>query len=238
MVMPGFDWYSLQQGTPRFDPGHRQVNLGEFVKTVLDNYLAAGDQLARPLALNIAQGLEANGVDVAPFLGVTREQARRIDDALGYEFNDRVLPLSIPVALLLNLLALGVAPNVIVGPLGSPFSRLSLEHKTRVFAQIEGPGVELAMQVDDALPEPIKGSAAGLLQFLAGALLELAAFGAYSETDLYDRTTNTMARRPIPWDLVRYRTERVSRANNFGLTDGQDDFLGYYQGRTEIPADA
>ena len=69
MVMPGPDAWSRQQGTPREDPGPIEVGGAEFMKDLFDNYLATGDQLARPLALGLAQALADLGVRTEPFWG-------------------------------------------------------------------------------------------------------------------------------------------------------------------------
>ena len=88
-----------------------------------------------------------------------------------------MLPLSLPVALLLNTGALLVNPTSIAGPLGSPFSRLSLADKCRVLEGVEGPVPQLLSIVDGALPVPLRGSASGFLRFAGGILLEGTAFG-------------------------------------------------------------
>ncbi|MBB1013195.1 hypothetical protein BXY47_1990 [Dietzia kunjamensis] len=230
MVMPGPDEWSRQQGTPRTDPGPVEVGGGEFMKDLFDNYLGMGDQLARPLALGIAQALSDLGIQTGPFLGLSEPEGRRIDQVLGYVYSDRVLPLSLPVALLVNTGALLVNPGSIVGPLGSPFSRLTLGEKCRVLEGIEGPVPQLVSIIDGALPVPLRGSASGFLRFAGGILLQATAFGVYSEQNSYDPVTGTVEPRPVPWDLTGYRPD--------GLVDGHPEFIGYYQNRTEVPADA
>ncbi|UVE93857.1 hypothetical protein [Dietzia sp. B32] len=230
MVMPGPDEWSRQQGTPRTDPGPIEVGGGEFMKDLFDNYLGMGDQLARPLALGIAQALADLGIQTGPFLGLSEPDGRRIDQVLGYVYSDRVLPLSLPVALLLNTGALLAAPPAIAGPLGSPFSRLSMVDKLRVLEGIEGPVPQLVSIIDGALPVPLRGTASGFLRFAGGILLEGTAFGVYSEQHNYNPVTRTVEPRPVPWDLTGYRPD--------GLVDGHPELLGYYQNRTEVPADA
>ncbi|MDV7999908.1 hypothetical protein [Rhodococcus sp. IEGM 1408] len=230
MVMPGPDDWSRQQGTLRPDPGPIEIGGGEFMKDLFDNYLAMGDQLSRPLALGLSEALSDLGVQAQPFLGLTQPDGRRIDQVLGYVYSDRVLPLSLPVALLLNLGALLANPGSLVGPLGSPFSRLSLADKCRVLAGIEGPVPELVSILDAALPVPLRASASGFLRFAGGILLEGTAFGTYSEMNNYNPVTKQVEPRPVPWDLTGYRPG--------GLVDGHPELLGYYQDRTEVPADA
>ncbi|MBB1025181.1 MULTISPECIES: hypothetical protein [unclassified Dietzia] len=230
MVMPGPDEWSRQQGTPREDPGPIEVGGGEFMKDLFDNYLAMGDQLARPLALGMGTALADMGIPAEPFLGLSEPDGRRIDEVLGYVYSDRVLPLSLPVALVLNTGALLVNPGSITGPLGSPFSRLSLGDKCRVLEGIEGPVPELIAIVDGSLPAPLRGSASGFLRFAGGIMLQAAAFGVYSEQNTFNRQTRTVEPRPVPWELTGFRPT--------GLVDGHPEFVGYYQNRTEVPADA
>ena len=230
MVMPGPDEWSRQQGTPREDPGPIEVGGGEFMKDLFDNYLGMGEQLARPLALGLGEALSDLGMPTEPFLGLSEPDGRRIDQVLGYAYSDRVLPLSLPVALLLNTGALLVNPGAVAGPLGSPFSRLSLGDKCRVLEGIEGPVPQLISIVDGALPVPLRGSASGFLRFAGGILLQGTAFGVYSEQNNYNPATGTVDPRPVPWDLTGYRPS--------GLVDGHPEFAGYFQGRTEVAADA
>ena len=230
MVLPGPDAWSRQQGTPRPGPGPVEAGGGEFMKDLFDGYLGMGDQLSRPLALGVGEALSDLGVRTEPFLGLGEPEARRLDELLGYVYSDRVLPLSLPVALLLNLGALLADPASVAGPLGSPFSRLSMTGKCRVLAAIEGPVPELITIIDGSLPVPLRGSASGFLRFAGGILLEGTAFGVYSEMNAYDPATRRVEPRPVSWDLTGYRPD--------GLVDGHPEFLGYYQDRTEVPADA
>ncbi|PXX59157.1 hypothetical protein DFR70_11274 [Nocardia tenerifensis] len=230
MVFPGPDEWSRVQGTPRTGPGVIEAGGGEFMKDLFDNYLAAGDQLTRPLALAFGQALDEIGVPAPLLLGVTPEQGMRIDQALGYAYSDRVLPLSALVALVLNFGALLVAPASAVGPLGSPFARLSLGDKCRVLELIEQPLPELVYLVDRWLPGALHGSGAGFLRFAGGILLEGTAFGVYSEMEMFDPATRTVPGRPPSWEICGYRPH--------GLVEGHPELIGYYQGRTEVRADA
>lgn len=230
MVMPGPDQWSTQQGTPREDPGPIEVGGAEFLKGLFDNYLGSGDQLARPLALGLGEALDELGIPAAPFLGLGHDDGRRIDQILGYEYDDAVLPLSLPVALLLNFGALLAVPGSVVGPLGSPFSRLSIRDKCRVLAAIEAPVPQLVQVIDGALPTPLQQSASGFLRFAGGILLDGAAFSVYSEMNAYDPATGMVSPRPVGWELTGFRPD--------GLVDGHDEFIGYYQDRAEVPADA
>ncbi|MCM6778827.1 hypothetical protein NDR87_35665 [Nocardia sp. CDC159] len=230
MVFPGPDEWSRVQGVSGAGPGPIEFGGGEFMVGLFDNYLAMGDQLTRPLALAVAQALGELGLPVAPLLGVTPEQGRRIDEALGYLYSDRVLPLSLLMALLLNFCTLLIAPGAVAGPLGSPFARLSLRDKCRVLELIERPLPQLVSIVDRGLPQPLRGSGTGFLRFGGGILLEATAFGVHSELELFDPRTRDVAVRPPSWGLTGYRPD--------GLVDGQPELIGYYQGRREVPVDA
>ena len=77
-----------------------------------------------------------------------------------------------------------------------------------------------------ALPQPLTQSVSGVLEFVAGALLEFSAFGAYSEFGVFDPATRRLTGRPVGWQIASYQPN--------GVVDGWDDFKGYYQGRTEV----
>ncbi|GAB2668604.1 hypothetical protein [Nocardia goodfellowii] len=230
MVFPGSDEWSRAQGVWRPGRGPIEVGGGEFMMDLFDNFLAAGDQLTRPLAVAFAAALHDLGIPVAPLLGVTPEHGRRLDQVLGYVYSDRVLPLSVLVGLVLNFGALLIAPAAVAGPLGSPFARLSLRDKCRVLELIERPMPELVSIVDRGLPGPLRESGTGFLRFAGGILLEGTAFGVHSEMEMFDAATRTVSGRPPSWDLTGYRPD--------GLMEGHPELLGYYQGRTEIPAHA
>ncbi|MFF0490906.1 hypothetical protein ACFYTQ_17955 [Nocardia sp. NPDC004068] len=230
MVFPGADDWSRAQGVSRNAPGPIEFGGGEFLMDLFDHYLAAGDQLTRPVAVGIGEALQDLGIPVAPFLGISPEQAHTVDQALGYAYADRWLPLSGLMALILTFGAVLVAPGSVVGPLGSPFARLSLRDKCRVVELLERPLPDLVSIVDRVLPGPLHGSASGFLQFGGGILLDGAAFAVHSELYLFDPATRDVRQRPPSWELTGYRPT--------GLVDGQPDLIGYYQGRTEVPADA
>jgi hypothetical protein len=117
--------------------------------------------------------------------------------------NDDTVPLSSGVATLLNAVALQVNPLASAGLFLSPFARLRFSDKGEVFRRLE------ALDLGDAIaPQPFT-AASGNLRFIAGALLEFAAFGTYTE------------RTPVGWGLSGYP----------GVADGWDDFRGYWGGR-------
>lgn len=230
VVMPGPDEWSRVQGTPREAPGPIEARGGEFLQELFDNYLGSGDQLARPLALGIGEALNDLGITAQPFLGLSENAGRSIDEVLGYEYSDRVLPLSLLVALVLNFGALLVKPTTIAGPLGSPFSRLSIEEKCRVIEGVERPIPQLLDIFDRSLPVPLRGSASGFLRFAGGILLDGAAFATHSEMFEFDPRSKEVTGTPPSWAISAYRPS--------GLVDGHPEFIGYYQDRMEVPADA
>jgi hypothetical protein len=130
--------------------------------------------------------------------------------------NDSTVPLSAAVATFLNDLALQVNPLAAGGSFLSPFARLSFAEKGEAFRRME------ALDLGDAdLPEPFTSSS-GNLRFVAGALLEFAAFGSYSEWAVFDG--EGLRARPVGWELTGYE----------GPGDGWDELLGYYQDRREV----
>lgn len=56
---------------------------------------------------------------------------------------------------------------------------------------------------------------------LAGAIIPVAANVAYSEAGVFDPVTRRLSGSPQGWDLTDYP----------GVSDGRDEFVGYYRGR-------
>ncbi|WP_026875666.1 hypothetical protein [Jiangella gansuensis] len=230
MVCPGPDAYSAAQGTPRDEPGAIEAHGTDFMIEALDGFVPFPDQLATPLAAALATAVDDVGLPLPPGLlpplfGPVWTLDRVLLELLE---NDETLPLSLVVALLLNVLATQVNPLAVSGPFLSPFARLSLEEKCRAFELLEGPDADLVALLDGQLPEPLKSSISGLLRFLAGALLEFSAFGSYNEWGAYDPASRTLTARPVGWELSGYQPD--------GVVDGWADLIGYYQDRTEVDA--
>lgn len=106
------------------------------------------------------------------------------------------------VAGALNGVAQAVHPGI-TGPFASPFANLSFGEKAVVFQLMEGG------QIDPTLVP------------LASALLQFVGFLAYSEAGAIDFSTGTLTGTPLGWTLTGYK----------GVTDGTDEFKGYYQNR-------
>lgn len=225
-TLPGPDPYSAAQGTPSDTPGALEARTTDFLIDALDNFVPFPDELARPVATALATGLADSGVSL-PGLDLLPTEVATLDKALSALLrNDAALPLSLPIAALLNLLATQVNPAAVNGPFLSPFARLTYAEKARAFALLEGADSDLVALLDVHLPEPLKASVSGLLKFVGGALIEFATFGSYTEYAVYDPETGQLTGRPVGWQLTGYQPD--------GPVEGWDEFVGYYQGRTEV----
>ncbi|MEU0512816.1 hypothetical protein [Amycolatopsis sp. NPDC006125] len=226
MTCPGPDAYSRAQGTPRTEPGALEARATDFLIKALDEYVPFPDQLATPLTQSLATGLSGTPLP-STLLDLPLSGVRTLDAALRTLLeNDDTLPLSSVIAMLLNLFATEVNPLALGGAFLSPFARLSYADKCRVFEQLEGPHAGLVALLDANLPEPLRASVSGVLRFVAGAVLEFAAYGSSCEWAVFDRATKTISARPVGWQLSGYQPH--------GVVHGWDDFLGYYQGRTKV----
>jgi hypothetical protein len=228
MTCPGPDEYSAAQGTPRRDPGAMEAGATDFMIESLDNFVPFPDQLGVSLGEGLAGGLDGLGITLPSALaGLPLDQVITLDDALGTMLrNDETLPLSSVVAMLLNLVATQVDPAAINGAFLSPFARLSYDDKCEVFQRLEGPDADLVATLDADMDGPFAESLSGTLRFLAGALLEFAAYGSYGEQGVYDARAKTITERPVGWSLMGYQPD--------GVVHGWDDFLGYYQDRKQV----
>jgi hypothetical protein len=227
-VVPGPDAYSRAQGTPRPEPGALEAKAPDFLMQMLDTYVPFPDEIAQPVAMAFATGLADVGIALPGALGtVLPAQVKAADDALRvFLESDESIPLSLAVALALNLVASQVNPASLRGPFLAPFSRLSFAEKAEVFRLIEGPDSSLVALLDTEFPQPLNRTASGLVKFLGGAVLELLVFGTYTEWAVYDPRTRELPGRPVGWQLTGYRPH--------GLVEGNPDFQGYYQGRTKV----
>jgi hypothetical protein len=229
-VVPGPDRYSRAQGTPRSEPGALEAEATDFMLHALDNFVPFPEQLARPVATALTTGLSDLGIELPgdlldDLLGILPLPIETLDEALAALLaSDEAIPLSLVVALLLNLVATQVNPLAVSGLFLSPFARLTFAQKAQAFALIEGPDADLVALLDTELPEPLHESVSGLLRFVGGALLEFPAFGSYNELAVFDPGTRELTGTPVGWTLTGYG----------GVSDGWDEFKGYYQGRTEV----
>jgi hypothetical protein len=225
-VVPGPDAYSRAQGTPRAEPGALDARATDFMIEALDNFVPFPQELARPVAAALTTGLADLGIELPLRLGgLLPLHVAALDDALRALLeSDEAIPLSLAIALLLNLVATQVNPAAVSGPFLSPFARLSFGEKATAFALLEGADADLVGLLDTQLPEPLHESVSGLLRFVGGALLEFPSFGAYSEWAVLDRRTRRLRSTPVGWRLTGYG----------GVSDGWPELLGYYQDRTAV----
>ncbi|WP_405057284.1 hypothetical protein OG474_31710 [Kribbella sp. NBC_01505] len=223
---PGPDAYSRTQGTVSKTPGAMESGATDFIIESLDNFVPFPDALAQPIGAAMVTGLADTGI-VLPGLELLPPELRKLDQALAAVLqSDEALPLSLPIAMLLNLMATQVNPLAVNGPHLSPFARLTYAEKASAFELIEKTDADLVALLDVQFPEPLKASVSGLLKFVGGALIEFGTFGAYSEYAVFDPKTRTLKKRPVSWQLSGYQPD--------GPVEGWDDFIGYYQGRTEV----
>ena len=228
-TFPGSDAYSQAQGTPQAGPGGLAAKATDFLLDSLDNFVPFPDEIARPMAQALATGLDGSGVTAValPGLDPPPSEAATLDDALRLLLeSDATVPLSLAVAALLNLLATQVNPAAVSGAFLSPFARLSYPEKARGFELLEGPDTDLVALLDAEFPQPLQDTVSGLLRFVAGALLEFATFGGYHEYAVFDPATKQLTARPVGWELSGYQPD--------GPVEGWDEFIGFYQGRTEV----
>ncbi|MFF0345509.1 hypothetical protein [Kribbella sp. NPDC004875] len=207
-AMPGPDAYSRTQGTPSSTPGAIEAGATDLIINSLDNFVPFPDELAQPIGAALVTGLADSGIEL-PGLDVPPVRLRALDGALAaYLRGAEALPLSFPIAGLLNLMATQVNPLAVNGPHLSPFARLSYAEKARAFELIERTDADLVALLEVQFPKPLKEPVSGLLRFVGGALIEFATFGAYGESAVYDQVSRTAG--------------------------GRDDFIGYYQGRRKV----
>jgi hypothetical protein len=228
-VVPGPDAYSTAQGTPRTEPGAMEARTTDFMIQALDNFVPFPDQLARPIATAFATGLATSVIPLPPALvSLPLAEVGTVDKALSFLLqNNQTIPLSLVIALTLNFVATQVDVAALNGPFVSPFSRLSFAQKAQAFALLESGDSDLVRLLDQQLPQPLTQSVSGVLKFVAGALLEFAAFGSFSEFGVFDPASRTLTGRPVGWQLTSYLPHGAP-------VDGWDDLQGYYQGRREV----
>jgi hypothetical protein len=160
-------------------------------------------------AFSKRQGVTTNrpgGVDAQ----AGRMVATTLDSAIPLVIGEGELaaPGALGVALLLESLAINVNPLSVVGPFSSPFANLKFAQKRKVLEKLDN--------------TPLLNSAS--IEFAANVVITLAAHGAYGEFADYNRRTRVLAREPRGWAWSQYG----------GVSDGWDEFIGYYQDRTEV----
>jgi len=230
-VVPGPDAYSVAQGVSDTAPGGLAADGVGFMLNALDNFFPVPQEPLRLLAQSLVTGINGNLPNNVPLLTELPGLAEQLDLALAVILSPADnLPLSLPVALLLNFLATLVNPAAVHGTFISPFARLDFAEKTKAFALLEGEASTVAALLDNNLPEPLKDTLSGLLEFLGGALVEFAAFGSFSEFGVFDPTTKALVGTPVGWQLSQY----MASAPNQRPVEGWDEFKGYLGGISKV----
>lgn len=234
-AVPGNDPYSQAQGVSTPAPGG--------IGTRADLYLSGGVDLLvpipRPFMLQLLDSVGAYlayaPIEIPPAVADTLEGdedriLRDLDSSLSNYLEEDVSN-SVLAALLLNLAASLIQDTSPEAPFLAPFSNLSWEQKTRVFAELEGKESwlkdALQWQIDD--PD-YRDAVPGVLQSIMAFAMRVAGFASYNEFAVFDEATRTIAQRPLGWVLSQYQPDSPP------VADGSDDFIGYYQGRRSADA--
>ena len=227
-VVPGPDAYSVAQGVSDTAPGGLAADGAAFMLNALDNFYPVPQEPLLLLVQALATGISSNlpSFTLSPTLFLLADE---LDEVLQVLLaGETTVPLSLLVALLLNFVATLVDPAAINGDFLSPFSRLDFAQKTQAFQLMETDAANIAAAIDSQITEPVRDSISGLIEFLAGALLEFAAFGSYSEFGAFDPTTRTLTATPVGWTLSSY----LALAPNNQPVEGWDEFKGYLGNET------
>lgn len=224
-VVPGADPYSVAQGVHHPGEGALDARATDFLIRAADFFVPLPDGAARAVIAGLRTSAGDTGFPIPPeLLGPALDLALAVDDEiLALLANDEAIPLSLVFALAVNFYATQVNPLAVNGPFLSPFARLTWAEKAAAWALFEDTEADVVAAIDAQLPEPATETVSGVLRFAAGALLEFAAFGTYSEYSTFDPATRTLTDEP-----VGHRMSRYTRA-----AAGWDDFKGYWKGRTE-----
>jgi hypothetical protein len=225
-VVPGSDPYSKAQGVSSQAAGSIQAKTPDFLMGALDNFVPLPNEYVRPVAAALATAVSDDKIplpgDLTKLLPL---QLNTVDEALKRILaTDETVPLSLVIAMTLNLVATQVNPASLHGAFVSPFSRLSWADKGKAMSLIEGTDSDLVQALDVNLPQPLHQSLSGVLKFVGGALIEFSAFGAFSEYGVFNKQTKTLTGKPVGWTISGYG----------GIAEGWDDFKGYYQGRKKV----
>jgi hypothetical protein len=228
-VVPGPDAYSVAQGVADTLPGGLAADGTGFMLNSLDNFYPVPQEPTLLLVQSLITGINAN-LPLIPIPPVLPGLAEQLDLALAVLLADETtVPLSLLVALLLNFAASLVDPLAVNGAFLSPFSRLNFSQKAAAFALLETDAASLAAAIDQNISEPVKDSVSGLIEFLAGALLEFAAFGSFGEFGVFNPATRTLTGTPVGWTLSQY----LALAPGRQPVEGWDEFKGYLGGETQ-----
>jgi hypothetical protein len=228
-VVPGPDLYSVAQGVADSAPGGLDADGSAFLLNALDNFYPVPQEPLLMLVQALLTGISSNlpALHLPPLLQDLADELDLVLHAL--LTGETTIPLSLPVALLLNFVATLVDPTALNGHFLSPFARLDFAQKAKAFELMETDAANIAAAIDGKITEPVRDSISGLIEFLAGALLEFAAFGSFSEFGKFDPKTRTLTGTPVGWSLSQY----LALAPNNRPVEGWDEFKGYLDGETQ-----
>lgn len=234
-VAPGDDRFSALQHQRLPGPGGVAAGAGRFTLDTIDGYLPVPDRIWIPTMLRSTRVLGDLPTRLPDeFRRVGLGDAQRLDRALEIVIeNDETLPAAIVAALLLNVTATILTPQVLWrrGAI-SPFTKLSYNQKARVFRDLEAtnPKIVTLVRQSGVLPGWLVDELNNLIKYLAMAMLALPANGTYNERQVFDREAGVARERPIGWDLTGYAPGRTVP------TEGYPELRGWYQDRTEVEA--
>ncbi len=223
-VVPGDDAYSAHQGVTAPALGGIAAQGHRFLADALDRFLPVPDTMLAPFVRAMATSSASAPLEIpAELLAVPADLVVTLDEALlVLTENDRTVPLSAAIAMLINLAATLAAPASVAGPFLSPFANLDFAGKMAAWRLLEEDVTTVIGALDGDLPEPLEGSLAGLVAFVGGALVEFAAFGSYGEWEAFDAASGVATRRPVGWEMSDYLPGRDRPVH------GWDEHLGYY----------
>ncbi len=231
-VVPGNDWHSITQGEATWAVGGLAADTEDYLLENLDNYLPWPKDIGNSI-LSALGGALSNSAGSIPFsLAILLKPVeviilnaidKKIDDLIG---DSEVIPLGHVFSLILNITATMVNPLTINGGHISPFARLKFDEKVEVFKRLETGEPSIRDLIGGSLTAQENAFLPDLMSTFIRSLLQLTAFGSLSEWHALDQTTKTLTERPVGWDLTGYLPN--------GPVEGHDDFIGYYQGRTQI----
>lgn len=226
-AVPGTDSYSTAQGTSRSEAGAIDAKAPDFMLHALDNFVPFPDELIRPVNAALAAGLQDVPLTLASsLLGIDTSGIDSLGSAVDAMLaNDEVMPLSITVMLVLNLLATQVTRDMPAADLNAPFAGLTYAQKAEVFRLLEDAHAELLATVDGDVPEPLRATVSGLAKYIGGSLIAFNAFATYCEWSTFDKRARAVRSTPVGWTISDYDP---------GTLHGWDDLQGYYQGRKAV----
>jgi hypothetical protein len=181
----------------RLGPAHAQD--ADLTRDTLNGLVAF--VVPGPDAYSVAQGqstAEPGGIDA----GTTALLIETADRYAGASQTSGV-PGAAAVANLLNDVALQVNPAATSGAFPSAFARLSFDEKIETFRRLE---------------QQTEGST---LRAIAGTLIGITAFLAYSEGGVLDRQRRETTAEPVGWRISKYD----------GVAEGRDELIGYWKGK-------